>query len=64
MRLLGTAPGRVHLEVTEAELHLLNAALNEICNGVDFPFFETRIGATRAEVAALLAEVSVLLTGR
>jgi hypothetical protein len=41
--------------------HFVNAALNEVCNGIAVFEFETRIGADRARVAALLKEVGALL---
>lgn len=39
------------------ELVILNNALNEICNGIDAPEFETRIGATMEDARLLLREV-------
>jgi hypothetical protein len=43
------------------ELLVLNAALNEICNGVDVFEFETRIGADREFVTTLLHEIGSVL---
>lgn len=43
------------------ELLILNAALNEVCNGIDVFEFETRIGADRARVAELLSLLGRLL---
>jgi len=40
---------------------ILNAALNEVCNGIKIFEFETRIGADRERVAALLNEVGALI---
>ena len=43
------------------ELLIVNAALNEVCNGMAVFEFETRIGADRERVALLLKEVGLLL---
>jgi len=43
------------------ELLVLNAALNEICNGIDVFEFETRIGAKREFVIGLLQGIGSLL---
>lgn len=40
---------------------ILNAALNEICNGIDVFEFETRVGAGREHVADLLKRIGSLL---
>ena len=39
----------------------MNAALNEVCNGIEVFEFETRIGADGERVAALLKEIGLLL---
>jgi len=39
------------------ELVTINNALNEVCNGVVIPGFESRLGATRRDVERLLASV-------
>jgi len=46
---------------TQAELVILNNALNEVCNGIDVPEFATRLGAELSEVRQLLHEVNHLL---
>lgn len=43
------------------ELLIVNAALNEVCNGIDLFEFETRIGATREQVMGLLEQIGTLL---
>jgi len=43
------------------ELLVLNAALNEICNGIDVFEFETRIGADREFVTGLLHGIGSVL---
>ncbi|KFB99280.1 hypothetical protein GTGU_04282 [Trabulsiella guamensis ATCC 49490] len=61
MNTLGIAKHKVTLEVTETELLVLNSALNEVCNGIDIPEFETRLGATLTEVTVLLDEIGEVL---
>jgi hypothetical protein len=45
---------RVKIVLSDQELRTLRQALNEVLNGIDIFEFETRMGATRAEVDALL----------
>ncbi|AVF37735.1 hypothetical protein [Rahnella sikkimica] len=47
--------------LNESELLVLNAALNEICNGIDVQEFDTRIGSSKECVAGLLGEVGRVL---
>jgi hypothetical protein len=61
MRLLKRDGTAYTVEVSEAELTLLNNALNEVCNGIDVPEFETRLGATEAEAQSLLKRINSLL---
>jgi hypothetical protein len=42
------------LELSSDELRILNNALNEVLNGIVVPEFDTRMGASRAEVGTLL----------
>lgn len=51
----------VEMEVSPEELLVLNAALNEVCNGIDVFEFETRIGAPRAKVECLIAAIQAVL---
>ena len=51
------------ISLSRDELLIVNAAINEICNGIAVFEFETRIGADRDRVAALLKEVGSLLDG-
>lgn len=60
MKLNGIADS-AEIEVSHEELLIFNAALNEICNGIEMIEFETRIGASRAKVAELMAEVQAVL---
>ena len=49
------------IELSRDELLILNAALNEVCNGIAMFEFDTRIGASRDKVAEMLREVNELL---
>jgi hypothetical protein len=53
------------VELSDTELVILNNALNEVCNGVDFgdDEFRTRLGASRKEARALMVKLSSLLEG-
>lgn len=61
MDLLSVANDRAELNITESELLILNAALNEVCNGIDVAEFETRIGSGKEEVAVLLKRIGEIL---
>lgn len=52
---------QVQLTIDENELLILNSALNEICNGISVPEFETRIGASKEDVCALLNDIGHIL---
>lgn len=47
--------------LNESELLVLNAALNEICNGIDVQEFDSRIGSSKESVADLLGEIGGIL---
>ena len=49
--------GTFELHLREAQLLIIRNALNEVCNGIDLFEFETRMGASRAEVTALLSDL-------
>ena len=51
------------LACSKEDLLIIHSALNEICNGIDFFEFETRIGAGRDVVSNLLLEVGLILDG-
>jgi hypothetical protein len=53
--------GNVELRVTQDELVILNNALNEVCHGFEVDEFETRIGSSREQAAALLKAIGHLL---
>jgi hypothetical protein len=52
----------VVVALSKEELLILNNALNEVCNALDIREFQTRMGANREEVLALLRQVNRLLT--
>lgn len=49
------------LSLDNKELLILNAALNEVCNGLSVPEFETRIGASKEAAFTLLKELGRIL---
>ncbi|RYH33153.1 MAG: hypothetical protein EON54_20530 [Alcaligenaceae bacterium] len=61
MEVIGTSAERSQINIGRGELLIVNAALNEVCNGIALSEFETRIGADRERVAALLKEIGSLL---
>lgn len=61
MNVIKATPERSQIDLGKEELLILNAALNEITNGIDLFEFETRIGADRERVGLLLREMGALL---
>ena len=61
MDVIDSSRDRVNIFMSRDELLVLNAALNEICNGLDVFEFETRIGASRDFVNGLLREICSVL---
>jgi hypothetical protein len=57
-----TTKGSASVSFTEAELVLLNNALNEVLNGVDVPEFDIRLGGSRQEARELLHRIGSLLS--
>lgn len=51
----------VHVKLERDELLVLNAALNEVCNGIDIFEFEMRIGVSRAHVEILMSKIHAIL---
>ncbi|WP_207005769.1 hypothetical protein [Trinickia mobilis] len=49
------------IELGYDELLILNAALNEVCNGIDAFEFETRVGASIAQVEVLMKGIQAVL---
>ncbi len=50
-----------NIVVSREELLIFNAALNEICNGIDIFEFESRIGVGKERVVKLLKVIGYLL---
>jgi hypothetical protein len=63
MDVVGEERDAVVVRLSRDGLRLLNNGLNEVLNGVHIPDWEfaTRLGATREESRALLAEIHRLL---
>ncbi|OGB33214.1 MAG: hypothetical protein A3F78_08605 [Burkholderiales bacterium RIFCSPLOWO2_12_FULL_61_40] len=61
MKIIDYTKDNSTVEVSADELLIFNAALNEVSNGIALFEFDTRIGASREEVAALLTGVSDIL---
>lgn len=62
MKIVKTAGEHVQVSLSRDDLMIINAALNEVCNGIDVFEFSTRMGADRSQVAALLKEVGTLIS--
>ena len=56
---MDSSKGKAVISFFNDELVILNNALNEICNGVDIPQFETRVGYPRERVEALFEQIIV-----
>jgi hypothetical protein len=52
----------VTIKFNSRELLILNNALNEICNGIEIPEFETRIGASLNDANRLLSDFNSILS--
>ncbi|MEG5560780.1 hypothetical protein [Enterobacter roggenkampii] len=61
MDVISLAGKQAQLTIDENELLILNSVLNEICNGISVPEFETRIGASKEDVCALLNDIGHIL---
>jgi hypothetical protein len=61
MELMRVEQGEAHVRVAPQELLILNNALNEVCNGIDVPEFETRMGVALAQVRSLLSSVQLVI---
>lgn len=58
---LNKLTNNAEIELSYNDLIVLNAALNEICHGIDSFEFETRIGASRSKVELLMKEIQAIL---
>jgi len=62
LKIKQTAKSSASVSFTEAELVLINNALNEALNGLDVAEFDTRLGASRQEAEELLHRIALLLS--
>ncbi|MGY2292800.1 hypothetical protein ACW9H6_23925 [Pseudomonas sp. SDO528_S397] len=61
MEVIGSETNKASINITRAELLVINAALNEVCNGIEVFEFETRIGVDKTCALGILGEVGRLL---
>lgn len=61
MELLKNTKESAHIDINREELLIMNSALNEICNGLDIPEFETRIGASIDKAESMLKMIGSIL---
>jgi hypothetical protein len=61
MKIIDFSNTEANIILDKNELIVINAALNEICNGIELFEFETRIGADKDYVLTLLNLVNKLL---
>lgn len=61
MKIINTNAKEATISISNAELLILNNALNEICNGIDIFEFETRIGTNRENATDILKKIGSLL---
>ena len=52
---------KTELSLNNNELLILYSALNEVCNGISVPEFETRIGASKEAAFTLLNDLGRIL---
>ncbi|EOW7155663.1 TPA: hypothetical protein ACPZLQ_003231 [Yersinia enterocolitica] len=52
---------KTELSLDNNELLILYSALNEVCNGISVPEFETRIGASKEAAFTLLNDLGRIL---
>lgn len=62
MQVNQTSKDSASVSFTEAELVLLNNALNEVLNELDVSEFSTRLGNSRQEAEELLHQINMLLS--
>ena len=66
MKLITTDGDRVTIAFSNAELSLVNNALNEVANGIDISDaeFHARLGEARSEAQRLLAEIGPCIAAK
>ena len=61
VKLVRTEQDNACVEVSTQELLILNNALNEVCNGIHVPEFETRMGVSLQKVELLLGSIRLIM---
>ena len=61
MEVVDVEAEKVNMNIARDELLIINAVLNEVCNGIDIVEFETRLGADKERVSEFLDEIDQLL---
>jgi len=61
MRVISADAKRAELSLEAKELLVVSNALNEVCNGLDMPDFQTRLGVDREYARALLVSIVPIL---
>jgi hypothetical protein len=61
MKIVGKTLNEFTILVSNEEAVTINNALNEVCNGIDVPEFETRMGCKETEARKLLSEFHAAL---
>jgi hypothetical protein len=54
MEVTASDQGRFEIKLNRTQLDVLRQCLNEVCNGIAVPEFQTRIGADVEEVRTML----------
>lgn len=62
MKIIKMTKGNIQIEFNVEELIIVNNALNETLNEIEFFEFQVRVGATTDEVEDLLREVNDAVT--
>jgi hypothetical protein len=57
MKTIKSSSDSMAIEFSQEELGLINNALNEVCNGIDIPEFQTRLGSPIETVRELLKKI-------
>lgn len=61
MEIVSRERNSVCVRMSLQEVWAVNNALNEVCNGIDVPEFETRMGVSMQQAEALLFNIQQVL---
>lgn len=61
MDIISVDEKKTELSLDNKELLILHSSLNEVCNGISVPEFETRIGTSKEAAFTLLKELGRIL---